>query len=174
MSRKSRSQRQRSARRSAERDDAAVQPSTSARTRVGRSNDADPMAVYRGLAAPSLRMRWILVGGLACFTAAQVIALAEGRSVAVAGDLAFLGLLCILVFLGGGFIRHQRALYRIRRDSPEAWQPTMRFAFASLAVPLGFSGPPADRRERNVRSLTLLLLLAFAVTAVAGSYTVKH
>lgn len=175
MSRKTRTQRQRAAR---TRGDAAAAPSEhdttpSPHARAGKE-PVDPMAVYRGLAAPSMRMRWILVAGLALFTAAQVTALAAGHAVAVAGDFAFLGLLCILVFLGGGFVRHQRALFRIRRDSPEAWRPTMGFAVASLAVPLGFSGRPADARERGVRTLTLVLLLAFAVTAVAGSYTTKR
>jgi hypothetical protein len=162
MSRKTRSQRQRTSR-----PRAAVPPAVK---KGKQAAVVDPLAVYRGMAAPSMVMRWILVVGLALFTAAQVTALAAGKPVALAGDFAFAGLLCILVFLGRGFIRHQRALYRIRRDNPGAWQPTMRFAIASLAVPLGFSGPPTDRRERGVRLLTLALLFAFAVTAVAASY----
>jgi len=172
MSRKPRSQRQRAAR--ARRDDAGAAPprdtaSTPARTSRSAKAAADPMAVYRGLASPSLRMRWILVLGLALFTAAQLVSLGDAKAVTTAADLAVAGVVCISVFLGSGFIRHYRALYRIRRDSPDAWQPTMRFAFASLSVPLGFGAPPTDRRERTVRWVTLLLLLAFGISAVAAS-----
>jgi len=127
------------------------------------------MAVYRSLASPSLRVRWILVLGLALFTAAQVTASVAPKATDPPAALALLGVICISLFLGSGFIRHYRALFRIRRDSPEAWQPTMRFAFASLAVPLGFGAPPADAAERRVRRVTMLMLLAFALSAIVGS-----
>src|SRR5207302_6258948 len=78
------------------------------------------------------------------------------------------GALCVLVFIGAGMLRHYRALYRIRREDPGAWQPTMSFAFASLAVPLGFSGPALTPRDRLLRRVTLLLVLAYAVTTVVA------
>jgi len=168
MSRKSRSQRPRGAGASS----SSRPASAAAKARAEqRGAAADPMAVYRGLASPSLRMRWVLALGLALFTSAQLVSIADAKAVNIPADLALGGVICISVFLGSGFIRHYKALYHIRRDAPDAWQPTMRFAFASLAVPLGFGGPPADGRERTVRRVTLLLLLAFAITAIAGSRT---
>jgi hypothetical protein len=65
-------------------------------------------------------------------------------------------------------LRHYRAIYRIRRDDPGAWQPTMSFAFASLAVPLGFSGPAASPRDRLLRRVTLLLVLVYALTTIVA------
>jgi hypothetical protein len=171
MSRKPRSQRQRAARARREDGGAPQRPAASVPSRSGRStkSGADSMAVYRGLASPSLRVRWILVVGLLLFTAAQLLSAADPKSVNAQQALAIAGVLCITVFLGSGFVRHYRALYRIRRDSPEAWQPTMSFAFASLAVPLGFGGRPADASERLARRVTLIALLAFGLSAVAGS-----
>lgn len=129
------------------------------------------MAFYRRLAAPSFAMRLVLVAGLVFSIAGQLIALPthSKSQLDVASDFALVGMVGILVFLGSGFVRHQRALFRIRRENPGAWQPTMRFAMSSLPIPLGFGGRPADPRERAVRWLTLVLLLAFAITALAGS-----
>lgn len=127
------------------------------------------MAYYRGLATPSLGMRLVLVAGLLFYIAAQLVALNSSKQLDIASDLALAGMAGILLFLGSGFVRHQRALFRIRRENPGAWQPTMRFAMSSLPIPLGFGGRPADSRERAIRWLTLVLLLVFAITAIAGS-----
>lgn len=178
MTRKTRSQRHRAAARrasgasggsAASNGQSQVQSQSPSRAGAKRGASAgDPLAFYRSLAAPSMRMRLVLVAGLACYTAAQAVALANAKSVAVAGDLALLGMVGILVFLGSGFVRHQRALFRIRREAPEAWQNSMRFALSTMPIPLGFGGRPSSPRERAVRWLTLLLLLAFALTAIAG------
>jgi hypothetical protein len=128
------------------------------------------MTVYRGLASPPLGIRWTLVLGLALFTVAQITSALSPRSVNAPQAMAAAGVLCVTVFLGSGFIRHYRALYRIRRDSPGAWQPTMGFALASLAVPLGFGGGAANARERLVRRVTLLMLVAFAASAILGAH----
>lgn len=129
----------------------------------------DPMVVYRDLAAPPLWMRFVIIAGLALSTAAQIVAISSAKAVDTASGLALAGMLAILLFLGGGFVRHQRALFRIRREHPGAWPASIRFAMATLPIPLGFGGPPADNRERRLRRLTLLLLLVFAITAIAGS-----
>jgi len=129
----------------------------------------DPLAYYRGLAAPSMRMRLVLVGGLIAYIIAQLIALSSSKNLSAASDFAVVGMVGILLFLGSGFVRHQRALFRIRRENPSAWNTSMRFALSTLPIPLGFGGRPADSRERAIRWVTLLLLLAFAVTAIAGS-----
>jgi hypothetical protein len=44
----------------------------------------------------------------------------------------------------------------------------MSFALASLAVPLGFSGPAGSPRDRMLRRLTLVLVLAYAVTTIVA------
>jgi hypothetical protein len=129
----------------------------------------DPLAYYRGLAAPSMRMRLVLVGGLIAYIIAQLVALSSSKNLSVASDFAVVGMVGILLFLGSGFVRHQRALFRIRRENPSAWNTSMRYALSTLPIPLGFGGRPADSRERAIRWVTLLLLLAFAVTAIAGS-----
>ena len=165
MSRKTRAQRSRS------RPQSQTTPQQQT-TRAARKADVeaeDPMAFYRSLAAPSLGMRLVLVAGLLFYIAAQLVALSSSKQLDVASDLALAGMVGILLFLGGGFVRHQRALFRIRRENPGAWQPTMRFAMSSLPIPLGFGGRPADSRERAIRWLTLVLLLVFALTAIAGS-----
>ena len=162
---KTRSQRQRAARE--RRQDAPAQNGNQPARRSSRSS-GDGMAVYRSLASPGTGLRLVLIAGLSLYTAAQLVALASTKTNNTAAALAVGGTLCITLFLGSGFIRHYRALYRIRRDDPGAWQPTMRFAIASLAVPLGFGGKPADSRERLLRGLTLLLLLAFAISVIAG------
>jgi hypothetical protein len=172
MSRKARSQRQRAPQRQGGdgRGRGPSSPSPSPSRAAGRARrEADPMAVYRGLASPSPRVRWILVLGLLLFTAAQLVSVYASKALDAQQALAVAGVVCISVFLGSGFIRHYRALYRIRRDSPDAWQPTMRFAVASLAVPLGFGGPPADAGERRLRRVTLVALLVFAASAILGS-----
>ncbi len=175
MSRKSRSQHQRQQQRHRARTSPAHRgangtPDAPATRRTGTGRQpADALAYYRSLAAPSLRMRLVLVAGLCLYIAAQVTSLAAPKALTAAGDLAVLGMIGILVFLGSGFLRHQRALYRIRRENPDAWQNSMRFALSTLPVPLGFGGRPADSRERAIRLLTLALLLTFALTAIASS-----
>jgi len=172
MSRKSRTQRQRSAaRRNAASDGAPTQraaaPKTTAREKRGGGVDA--IELYRSMAAPSVFMRCLLMVGLVLYIAADTATIASTKSTDTAAGLALFGLVAIMVFLGAGFVRHQRALFRIRRDHPGAWPTSMRFAMSTLPIPLGFGGAPADARERNLRRITLLLLLAFAVAAVASS-----
>ena len=170
MTRKTRAQRQRQRQRSAgdAPAPAAASPASAEQRRSGKAA-ADPLALYRGLAVPSLRMRLVLVGGLVLYVAAQVVTLESPKSVDAASSLALAGMFGILLFLGSGFVRHQRALFRIRRDHPGAWPTSVRFAMSTLPIPLGFGGRPADSRERNLRRLTLFLLLAFAITALLGS-----
>lgn len=159
MSRKSRSSRNRSPR----------QPGPPP-PRAPKSRPAfDPLAYYRSLAAPSFGMRLVLVVGLACYVAAQLVALVSSKALSTASGFALVGMVGILAFLGSGFVRHQRAIFRIRRESPEAWRSSMGFAMSTLPIPLGFGGRPADSRERLMRWLTLALLLAFAGASLAGS-----
>ena len=143
-------------------------PDASAR-RSAKVASTDPLELYRSLASPSMRMRWILITGLLLYIAADLVSIIDTKSLTTASDLALIGMIAILLFLGSGFIRHQRALFRIRRENPDAWQSSMRFAMSTLPIPLGFGGRPADSRERTMRRLTLLLLLCFAVAAIASS-----
>lgn len=130
----------------------------------------DPIAFYRSLAAPSTPMRMVLIAGLTAYVIAQLVALSSSsKNLNTASSFALAGMAGILVFLGSGFVRHQRALFRIRRENPEAWNASFRFAMSTLPIPLGFGGRPADARERLLRRITLLLLLAFAVTAIVSS-----
>jgi hypothetical protein len=160
MSRKSRAQQRHRPQRQT-----ASAPARTAKTRPA----FDALAYYRSLAAPSFGMRLVLVIGLVCYVAAQLVALSSSKALSTASGLALVGMVGILLFLGGGFVRHQRAIFRIRRESPEAWQSSMRFAVSTLPIPLGFGGRPADSRERLMRWLTLALLLAFAGASLAGS-----
>lgn len=131
---------------------------------------ADPIAFYRSLAAPSTGMRLVLIAGLTAYVIAQLVALgSSSKNLNTASSFALAGMAGILVFLGSGFVRHQRALFRIRRENPDAWNASFRFAMSTLPIPLGFGGRPADARERLLRRITLLLLLAFAVTAIVSS-----
>ena len=168
MSRKSRAQQQRRSR--TQRQTGAPTPARSATPRSATQRAAsDPLATYRSLAAPSFGMRLILVVGLVCYVAAQVVALSSSKALSTASGFALVGMVGILVFLGGGFVRHQRAIFRIRRENPEQWHSSVRFAVSTLPIPLGFGGRPADSRERFMRWLTLALLLAFAGASLAGS-----
>lgn len=166
MSRKSRTQRQRAAARRAAGSNGAPTPPPA---REKRGGSVDILAVYRSLASPSLVMRGLLMLGLALYIAADSVSIASRKATDVAASLAFIGLIAIMVFLGSGFVRHQRALFRIRRDHPGAWPNSMRFAMSTLPIPLGFGGPPPDARVRTLRRITLFLLLAFAAVAVASS-----
>jgi len=170
MSRKSRTQRQRAAARRASAADGAPTPATrstpAAREKRG---DVDPLELYRSMAAPSPVMRGLLMLGLVLYIAADSVSLADSKAVNAAASLSLFGLLAIMVFLGSGFVRHQRALFRIRREHPGAWPSSMGFAMSTLPIPLGFGGKPADSRERSLRRITMFLLLAFAVAAVANS-----
>ena len=159
MSRRTRAQRQRAG---------TPRPAPAPRGRE-KSPAFDPMVPYRSLATPPLWMRSVLIAGLGLSIAAQIVAISSAKAVDTASGLALGGMLAILLFLGGGFIRHQRALFRIRREHPGAWPASIRFALATMPIPLGFGGRPADDRERRLRRLTLLLLLVFAITAIAGS-----
>lgn len=168
MTRKTRAQRQRQRQRAAG-ETPASPPAASANGRRREKATTDPLVLYRGLAAPRTAMRLVLVAGLVLYIAAQVVTLYRPKAVDVASSLALPGMVAILLFLGSGFIRHQRALFRIRRDHPGAWPTSMRFAMSTLPIPLGFGGPPADSRERALRRLTMVLLLTFAVTAILTS-----
>jgi hypothetical protein len=158
MSRKSRSQQRR----------ASTAPRPPATTRPKRT-PGDPLAFYRSIAAPSMRMRMVLVVGLIAYIVAWAVTLSLGKDTDASSGFALVGMAGILVFLGSGFVRHQRALFRIRRENPDAWQSSVRFAMSTLPIPLGFGGRPADNRERAIRWLTLALLLVFAVTSIAGN-----
>ncbi|HXA27528.1 MAG TPA: hypothetical protein VN193_02170 [Candidatus Angelobacter sp.] len=157
MSRRTRTQRQRAASPRAQR--AVTTPPRQERSA------ADRMQVYRELASPGLISRLVLMVGLVLLSLAQGLSPRSGAPAALAVS-GVVGGLCVLGFVGAGMLRHYRALYRIRREDPGAWQPTMSFALASLAVPLGFSGPAASPRDRLLRRLTLLLVLAYAVTTI--------
>jgi hypothetical protein len=163
VSRRTRSQKQRTAR---ERSTPRAQRAVTTPPRKGHSS-ADRMAVYRELASPGLISRLLLMAGLVLLSIAQGSSSRTSAPVALqAAGVA--GALCVLVFIAAGMLRHYRALYRIRREDPGAWQPTMGFAFASLAVPLGFSGPAGSPRDRLLRRLTLLLVLAYAITTIVA------
>jgi hypothetical protein len=164
MSRRTRSQRQRPARErsSTPRAQRAVTTPPKKERTV-----ADRMALYRSLASPGVPARLVLIAGLI------LVSISEGagtsRTLPVALQvLGSLGGLCILFFVGAGMLRHYRAIYRIRREDPAAWQPTMSFALASLAVPLGFSGPASTPRDRLLRRVTLVLVLVYAVTTIVA------
>jgi hypothetical protein len=175
MTRKTRSQRQRTAR---ARTGVPVPPTAaSASSRGGRGAGAarggkepaqqDRMALYRSLASPGVPARLLLILGLLLLSISQGFS----KPSATASPLAALGLaggLCVLLFVIAGMMRHYRALFRIRRDEPAAWQPTLSFAMASLAVPLGFSGPAGTPRDRLLRRITLILVLAYALTTIVA------
>ena len=161
MSRRTRPQRQRSAR------ERSAQPRAqrAVTTPPKKAERVDGMAHYRALASPGLVSRLVLVAGLLALSISQGLAPRSNPPVALQ-TLGLVGGACILYFVASGMLRHYRALYRIRREEPGSWQPTMSFALASLAVPLGFSGPASSPRDRALRRLTLLLVLAYAVTAI--------
>jgi len=161
MSRRTRSQRQRSARERGE----APRPQRPVAASKKQREAVDGMARYRALASPGLAARLLLAAGLLLLSISQGLSTRTNPPLAlqVAG---IVGGFCVLFFVGAGMLRHYRALYRIRRDDPGAWQPTMSFALASLAVPLGFSGPAGSPRDRLLRRVTLLLVLAYAVTTI--------
>lgn len=164
MSRRTRSQRQRAAR---ERSSTPrAQRAVTTPPKKERSL-ADRMAVYRSLASPGVPARVVLIIGLV------LVSISEGAGASKSTPLALqalgaLGGFCVLFFVGAGMLRHYRAIYRIRRDDPGAWQPTMSFALASLAVPLGFSGVARTPQERWLRRVTLLLVLLYAVTTIVA------
>jgi hypothetical protein len=164
MSRKTRSQRQRASR---ERSSTPrAQRAVTTPPRRERST-ADRMAVYRELASPGLISRLMLMAGLVLLSVSQGFAAKTNPAPALAAA-GVAGALCVLVFIGAGMLRHYRAIYRIRREDPGAWQPTMSFAFASLAVPLGFSGPAGSWRDRLLRRITLLLVLVYALSTIVA------
>jgi hypothetical protein len=159
--RKSRSQRQRTPR-----PDSGVQPASASSRGGGRQPDPeDRMALYRSLASPGVPARLLLIAGLLLLTISQGFATPSSTPSALA-ILGLIGGLCVLLFVIAGMMRHYRALFRIRREEPTAWQPTLSFAMASLAVPLGFSGPAGSPRDRMLRRITLVLVLAYALTAI--------
>jgi hypothetical protein len=123
------------------------------------------MALYRSLASPGVPARLLLIAGLLLLTISQGFATPSSTPSALA-ILGLIGGLCVLLFVIAGMMRHYRALFRIRREEPTAWQPTLSFAMASLAVPLGFSGPAGSPRDRMLRRITLVLVLAYALTAI--------
>jgi hypothetical protein len=164
MSRRSRSQRQRAARERSSTPAAQRAMTTPPKT---QPTVADRMALYRSLASPGVPARLVLIAGLILVSLAQGLASSRTAPVALQA-VGAVGGLAILVFVGAGMLRHYRAIYRIRRDDPGAWQPTMSFAFASLAVPLGFSGPAASPRDRLLRRVTLLLVLVYALTTIVA------
>jgi len=164
MSRRTRSQRQRTAR-----ERTATPRARRAVTTPSRKERSveDRMAVYRELASPGLNARLVLIAGLLLLSISQGLSPRSGASAALQA-CGVLGGLSVLFFVGAGMLRHYRALYRIRRDDPGAWQPTMSFALASLAVPLGFSGPAGSPRDRLLRRVTLVLVLAYAVSTIVA------
>jgi hypothetical protein len=164
MSRRTRPQRQRAAR---ERSTPRAQRAVTTPPKTATRSAADRMAVYRELASPGLISRVLLMVGLVLLSIAQALSPRTNASVALQVS-GVVGGLCVLVFVGAGMLRHYRAIYRIRRDDPGAWQPTMSFALASLAVPLGFSGPAGSPRDRLLRRITLLLVLVYALTTIVA------
>jgi hypothetical protein len=165
MSRRTRSQRQRPARERSATPRAQRAVTTPPRTRERAL--ADRMATYRSLASPGTRSRLILIVGLVLVSISEAAGVSKSTPLALQ-VLGAIGGFCILAFVAGGMMRHYRAIYRIRRDDPGAWQPTMGFALASLAVPLGFSGAAASPREKLLRRVTLLLVLVYAATTIVA------
>jgi hypothetical protein len=169
MTKKTRSQRQRAAR---ERGDAGAPGGPGSAPRAASPAAAkkqrtveDRMAGYRSLASPPLGWRLVMMLGLLLLSLSEALMPSTNPSAALQAA-GVVGGLCVVVFVGAGMLRHYRAIYRIRRDDPGAWQPTFSFAMASLAVPLGFSGPALSPRDRLLRRITLLLVLAYAVATI--------
>lgn len=164
MSRRTRSaQRQRAARQRNATPQAQRAVTTPPRRQKG---PGDRMALYRSLASPGVVARLVFIAGLLLASLSQAADTTPKNPPPVWQVTGLLGTVCVLAFVASGMVRHFRAIYRIRRDEPEAWQPTMGFAFASLAVPLGFSGTPASATERLLRRLTLLLVLLYAISTI--------
>ena len=162
---KTRAQRQREARRRSASPDVQRAVTTPPRRQKG---PGDRMLVYRSLASPGVAARLVFIAGLLLISLSQV-AVASPKNPPPAWQVCgVLGALGVLAFIAMGMLRHFRAIYRIRRDDPGAWQPTMGFAFSSLAVPLGLSGVVRSSRERLLRNLTLLLVLFYAVSTIVA------
>lgn len=166
MSRRSRSQRQRSARQRTAAPQAQRAVTTPPRRQKG---PADRMALYRVLASPGTPMRLVFIAGLLLLSLSQIAVASPSnppRAWQVAG---LIGAACILAFVTAGMMRHFRAIYRIRRDEPGAWQTSMGFAFASLGVPLGLSGPVQSPRDRLLRTVTIVLVVLYVIGAVLSA-----
>jgi len=162
---KARSQRQRAARQRAASPPAQRAVTTPPRRQRG---PGDRMALYRSLASPGVVARVVFIAGLLLISLSQV-AVAAPKNPPLAWQVCGVaGAACVLGFIAAGMLRHFRAIYRIRRDEPGAWQPTMGFALASLAVPLGLSGAVESSRERLLRNLTLLLVLFYAASTIVA------
>jgi hypothetical protein len=160
MSRRTRSQRQRAAR-----ERTGTAPQRSVVTPKKARTTEDRMATYRQFASPGLGARLLLIVGLVLLSLSQGL-MPRTNPPAALQAAGVAGGFCVLTFVGLGMWRHYRALFRIRRDDPGAWQPTFSFALASLAVPLGFSGPAGSARDRLLRRVTLLLVLVYAFTTI--------
>jgi hypothetical protein len=163
--RKTRSQRQRTARQRAATPEAQRAVTTPPRKQRG---PGDRMALYRSLASPGVVARVVFIVGLLLISLSQVAVTSPKNPPLPLQVSGVAGAVCVLGFIAAGMRRHFRAIYRIRRDDPGAWQPTMGFAFASLAVPLGLSGAVESARERLLRNLTLLLVLLYLVSTVVA------
>lgn len=165
MSRRTRTQRQRAARQRAA--SPSVQRAVTTPPRKQRG-PGDRMALYRSLASPGVVARVVFIVGLLLISLSQVAVTAPKNPALVWQVCGVVGAVCVLGFIATGMLRHFRAIYRIRRDDPGAWQPTMGFAFASLAIPLGLSGVVESSRERLLRNLTLLLVLFYAASTIVA------
>ncbi len=165
MSRKTRSQRQRAQRQRTAQPAAQRAVTTPPRRQKG---PGDRMAAYRALAAPGTAMRVVFIAGLLLASLSSLFVASVRNPPRFWQVAGVIGAVCIVGFVALGLSRHMRAIYRIRREDPGAWQPTMGFAFASLAVPLGLSGAAQSRRDRVLRALTMLMILFYAVSAVVA------
>lgn len=165
MSKKTRAQRQRAARQRTASPAAQRAVTTPPRRQKG---PGDRMAVYRSLAGPGVVARLVFIMGLLLISLSQV-AVAAPKNPPLAWQVCGVaGSLAVLAFIALAMLRHFRAIYRIRRDDPGAWQPTMGFAFSSLAIPLGLSGVVQSSRERLLRNLTLLLVLFYVASTIVA------
>lgn len=163
--RNTRTRRQREARRRAASPEVQHAVTTPPRKQRG---PGDRMAVYRSLAAPGVAARVVFIAGLLLISLSQVAVASPKNPPPVWQVCGLVGAVCVLVFIALGMLRHFRAIYRIRRDDPGAWQPTMGFAFSSLAIPLGLSSVVQSSRERLLRNLTLLLVLFYAASTIVA------
>jgi hypothetical protein len=122
------------------------------------------VTVYRDAAGFGRVMRGALVIALSLLIISLVIRAFGHQAPA---EIGVAGAFFVLLFFSGGIVKHYRALYRVRRYSPDAWRPSARFAAGMMMAPFGIGNPNSTRVDKLILRLTGALAVVMVMLLIA-------
>jgi len=130
-----------------------------------RKPSRSALDLYREAAGYGRTLRLGLLAGLLLFCVVDGQRLAGHRA---DDSLSAIGLGLVTAFFAVTVVKHWRAQFRVRREHPQAWKPSVRLLRGMLGAPFGAGDPRATAYDRAVIGLLAATAVALLVLSLAA------